>query len=85
MIHDAESLTFKESHLRSIVKSVVYRILSICGTGILTWLITRDVGKTLSVTFTTQIYLIILFYLSERVWNQIQWGKKLHVKKKIPK
>jgi uncharacterized membrane protein len=85
MIDDPESITFKESHLRSLVKSVVYRILSISGTGILTWFITKDVGKTLSITFATQIFLIVLFYLSERAWNQINWGKKLHSTKKVPK
>lgn len=85
MIEESGSMTFKESHLRSIVKSVIYRMASILGTGILTWLITRDIRKTLSITFANQIFLIILYYLSERIWNRIHWGKMLQVARKMPK
>jgi len=79
MIEESGGMTFKESHLRSIVKSVIYRIASILGTGILTWLITRDIRKTLSITFANQIFLIILYYLSERIWNRIHWGRTLQL------
>lgn len=82
---DEGKLTFKESRIRSLVKSVIYRILSICGTGILTWLITRELGKTLSITLASQIFLICLYYLSERVWNRVHWGKKLYTTNNKPK
>lgn len=66
---------FRESKSRSIAKSLIYRILSIIGTSILTWLIIKDIQKTLSITVAIQIFLIILYYSHERIWNKINWGK----------
>ncbi len=69
---------FRESKSRSIVKSLIYRILSIIGTSILTWLITKDIQKTLSITVAIQIFLIIIYYSHERIWNKINWGKTIN-------
>jgi uncharacterized membrane protein len=66
---------FTESRLRSLVKSLIYRIASIVGTGILTWIITRDVSETVSITTITQVFLVALYYSSERIWNRINWGR----------
>ncbi|MFC1988917.1 DUF2061 domain-containing protein [Chloroflexota bacterium] len=64
---------------RSIVKSVVYRLLSLSGTLILSWIITRDISETISITLAIQVFLIVLYFLYERFWNRVQWGKKLGV------
>ena len=66
---------FKETRLRSLVKAIVYRILSLTGTAILSWAITRDITETLSITAAIQLFLMILYYVSERVWNRITWGR----------
>ena len=66
---------YVESRSRSIVKSLVYRILSILGIGVLGWLITRDIRETTLITIVFQIYLTILYYVYERVWNKINWGR----------
>lgn len=65
-----------ESRSRSIVKSLIYRILSLLGIGILGWLITRDIKETTFITIVFQIYLIILYYVYERVWNKVNWGRR---------
>ncbi|MCK4859299.1 MAG: DUF2061 domain-containing protein [Candidatus Omnitrophica bacterium] len=65
----------KESRLRTLVKSLIYRILSLVGTGTLTWLITKDTQKTISIVIALQIFLMILYYSYERVWNRIDWGR----------
>ena len=66
---------YVESRSRSIVKSLVYRMLSILGIGVLGWLITRDIRETTLITIVFQIYLTILYYVYERVWNRINWGR----------
>jgi len=71
----SRNLVFVEYRLRSIVKSLVYRILSILGIGILGWLITRDVKETTLITVAFQAYLSVLYYVYERVWNKINWGR----------
>jgi uncharacterized membrane protein len=73
-------ITVRESRKRSLVKSVIYRIISIIGTAILSWIITRDIGKTLSITLTIQVFLIILYYVYERIWNNIDWGREVEIK-----
>jgi uncharacterized membrane protein len=72
-----ENYTVHESRLRSLVKSVVYRLISIIGTGLLTWAITRNVGQALSITAIIQVFLIILYYVYERVWSGISWERKI--------
>ena len=74
---DAKNLTLRESRLRSLVKSLGYRIISIAGTGILTWVITRDIRETVSITLIIQVFLIILYYSYERIWVKINWGRKV--------
>ncbi len=74
---DAKNLTFRESRLRSLVKSLSYRIISIAGTGILTWVITRDIRETVSITLIIQVFLVILYYSYERIWVKINWGRKV--------
>ena len=68
---------FKESRIRSLVKAVVYRILSIIGTGILTWFVTEDMGETAVITLVIQLLLIVLYYSSERIWDKISWGRRI--------
>ena len=72
---DAKNLAYRESRLRSLVKSLGYRIISIAGTGVLTWVITRDFRETVSITLIIQAFLIILYYSYERIWVKINWGR----------
>ncbi|MFC1991842.1 DUF2061 domain-containing protein [Chloroflexota bacterium] len=71
-----EGLICYETLPRSFAKSFIYRLLSMGGTVILSWLITRDVSETISITLAIQVFLIILYFVYERVWNRIQWGRK---------
>ncbi len=72
---DNRKLVFRESRLRSLVKSLAYRIISIAGTGILTWVISKDIIETVSITLVIQVFLIILYYSYERIWDKINWGR----------
>ena len=72
---DNRKLVFRESRLRSLVKSLAYRIISIAGTGILTWVISKDIIETVSITLIIQVFLVILYYSYERIWDRINWGR----------
>jgi tRNA (adenine37-N6)-methyltransferase len=76
MAEDPKGWTFRESRSRSLVKSLAYRIVSIAGTGILTWIITGDVTETVSITASVQVFLAMLYYSCERLWNKISWGRQ---------
>ncbi|MFC2056864.1 DUF2061 domain-containing protein [Chloroflexota bacterium] len=77
-----EGLRCYETLPRSFVKSLIYRLLSLSGTVILSWIITRDVSQTISITFAVQVFLIILYFVYERLWNNIQWGRKFNILKR---
>lgn len=76
-MEDLKNLTFKESNTRSLTKSLIYRFLAIIGTSILSWVITKDIKEAISITIAVQVFLVILYYLNERVWNKINWGREI--------
>ena len=75
---DIHKIVFEETRVRSLVKAVIYRVISFLGTLLLSWLITRDIKQTLSITLAIQVFLIVLYYTAERVWDRVDWGR--HIK-----
>lgn len=73
----SQKLFLKEFRFRSLVKAFIYRFMATVGTGILIWLLTKDIKGTISITIVVQVFLIILYYFNERVWNKINWGKQI--------
>jgi len=82
MMEDPKNLALKESPLRSLAKSLTYRISSITATGIISWAITKDIKETMSITIVMQVFLIVFYYSWERIWDKINWGRKVQVAKK---
>jgi uncharacterized membrane protein len=70
-------VNFQETRLRSLVKAIIYRVISIAGTSLLSWLITRDLGETFTLTLAIQAFLMVLYYSSERAWDRISWGRQV--------
>jgi uncharacterized membrane protein len=66
---------FKESRSRSLVKAFIYRFIATIGTGTLIWFITKDIREVISATIIIQVFLMILYYFNERIWNKISWGR----------
>jgi len=61
----------QDSHSRSIVKAVSWRIIGTIDTMIWAWIITRKVNISLMIGSTEAISKIILFYFHERAWAKI--------------
>jgi len=64
-----------ESHLRSWVKSIIWRLIGIFILGSIAWVITKDWQTTTTITGIFHAIRTILYYLYERGWNRIVWGK----------
>ena len=60
---------------RSVVKSLTFRVLVVIADLIVIYLITRRIDTTLTVTIFTNLASTALYFLHERVWNKIQWGR----------
>ena len=43
--------------------------------GIVSYFVTSDLQKTSTITIAYHAIQILLFFLHERVWNQVPWGK----------
>lgn len=65
-----------ETHARSIVKAVTYRVIIIISIFIITFITTSKLASALQITGITAITGTIIYYLHERVWSRIKWGRK---------
>ncbi len=73
-----------DTRLRSIAKAVVWRIVSIIVLVIIAYMITGDLKETSVITILFQVILAVLYYLHERIWGRISWGKTRHPFEDIP-
>ncbi len=64
----------KESHLRSMIKAVSWRVFGTLATMIIAYFITRKIEMTLYIGLFEFVSKIGLFYLHERIWSAISLG-----------
>lgn len=69
-------MAFHENHSRSIVKALTYRAIIIVSDAILIYAITENKTLTFSFIGISNIASTILYFVHERIWNDIHWGKK---------
>ncbi len=73
-----------ETHSRTVMKTVSWRIVATLTTGIIVYILSGDFIMSLGVIGVEVVAKILFYYLHERVWNMIQWGKKSHPLASIP-
>ena len=73
-----------ETHSRTVMKTVSWRIVATLTTGITVYILTGEIFLSLSVIGIEVIAKILFYYLHERVWNLVQWGKTKHPLASIP-
>jgi uncharacterized membrane protein len=69
-------LSNNESNIRSITKAVSYRLFGSLTTFIIAYIFTGSLTLATTVGVADLFGKIILFYLHERLWNKISWGRK---------
>ena len=68
-----------DKRLRSIVKSISYRILSVCVDMVVAYFFTHNIATSLSIVLVVNTYSTFLYYGHERIWSRIMWGKKKEI------
>lgn len=63
-----------ERHFRSMVKSVLWRVLGIIMLGLITFCYTGSWITATLITFVHHSAFVFIYYAHERVWNEISWG-----------
>jgi adenylylsulfate kinase len=69
------SSKFHERFSRSIVKALTFRLLIIISDGIIIYAITHRYDLTLGVMLFSNFASTIIYFIHERIWNGIHWGK----------
>ncbi|MDQ3394455.1 MAG: DUF2061 domain-containing protein [Bacteroidota bacterium] len=67
----------KESHLRSLVKGITWRITGTIDTIVIAFFITGDFFSALKIGIIEVFTKIILYYFHERIWTFVPWGKEV--------
>ena len=71
-----------ETHSRSLVKAVSWRTIGTIETFLISWFITGEVSLASSIAVIQVVLSTILYWLHERVWHKIKWGR--HKKSVVP-
>jgi uncharacterized membrane protein len=66
---------FFEHSKRSIVKTLTYRFVIVISTLLITYSLTHEIQLTLGIVFAANLTNTILYFIHERIWNRIHWGK----------
>jgi uncharacterized membrane protein len=61
---------------RSFAKSLTYRVITIAADIAIIYPLTHRVDLTIAVTLITNIASTTLYYLHERSWSYVQWGRR---------
>ena len=61
---------------RSLVKAVTYRSMIVVLDVSVIYLLTGRVDVALGFTVISNVYTTVAYFLHERLWNKIHWGKE---------
>jgi uncharacterized membrane protein len=64
-----------ETKLRSLIKGITWRITGTLDTVLISFLITGSLSIALRIGAIELVTKIVLYYLHERVWGTVSWGK----------
>lgn len=67
----------KETLKRSLVKTISYRIAIIIFDFTAVYLFTGEVKIALGFMLVSNIYTSVGYFIHERIWDRIRWGKEL--------
>lgn len=65
-----------EKNKRSVTKSATYRVLSISVDAVVAYLFTHNVALSAGIVLLVNGYSTLLYYIHERIWAHITWGRE---------
>jgi uncharacterized membrane protein len=66
----------KDSHPRSIVKAISWRVLGSFDTFVLSTIVTGNIRAAGAIASIETVTKVILYYFHERAWTSVQWGQE---------
>ncbi len=68
-----------ESHKRSIAKSITWRIIAVAVTMLISYIWLGDWGSSIALALVANAIKAVLYYLHERGWNKLDFGREKEV------
>ncbi len=68
-----------ETHVRSVVKAISWRVMATLVTGVLAFLFTGNMLIAIGIGSSEALSKIFLFWGHERLWDRIRWGRVIPV------
>lgn len=65
-----------DSHKRSIAKTLTWRVIAIFITMVAVYIYNKDVQESIVVSLLANGIKMVLYYMHERAWNNIQFGRQ---------
>jgi uncharacterized membrane protein len=72
---DYNSDVNSDKPLRSLFKSISWRIIGTLDTILISWLVTGALSVAFAIGSIEMITKMVLYFFHERIWNSIKWGK----------
>ena len=66
----------KERHYRSLAKAITWRLTGTLDTFVVSWIISGRLALAGTIAATEFLTKVTLFYLHERAWNLVPWGRR---------
>ena len=73
-----------ESHTRTVIKAISWRIVATCTSMSIVYLLTKEPLITLEFGVIEVIAKITFYYLHERGWQRVLWGTRKHPLSTLP-
>ena len=70
------SKKYLETHSRSILKAVSWRATGTLDTILISFILTGQIKLALSIGLVELATKTVLYYMHERLWNRIKYGRK---------
>ncbi len=67
-----------EKHVRTVAKAISWRVIATLTTMSIVFLFTRRIILSLEVGLVEVVSKMLFYYIHERVWHRISWGKLKH-------
>lgn len=63
---------------RSLTKTVIWRVIATLITLAVTYMFTGEIKQSTNIALVVAVFLVVGYYINERVWDRIDWGRRLH-------
>ena len=68
-------MKYKETHKRSLIKTITWKVVSIIIAWLVAYFLTDNYETAIKITIIGSLLGLIWFYVHERIWCHIDWGR----------